>query len=180
MEKKDRNDELQELKGQMELLKQQLRKKDIIGEEEIAYIAKSYKPKHRVLRGIVGALLGLCVCAGWLTNIISNIDKEPRWMIALTIVMVLTMMSGYAYLYAGNSYDIEGNTLILRDIFRRKAAEIPIDKIRFVEFMANKSMGARIMYNKFDDFYLRDVKYTEIIKEILRINPDIEIRREMV
>ena len=179
METKDRNDELMELKSQMELLKKELHKSEIVGEEQIAEISKTFVPKHRKLKVLLGALLGLIICGNSLYHIIIEIDQEPWWLLIPSILIVPVMMFMYAYMYAGNSFEIKDDRLILRDILRRKTAEIPIEKIRFIEFMANKSMGARIMFNKFDDFYLRDVNYTEIVQAILRINPDIEIRREM-
>lgn len=179
METKDRNDELMELKGQMELLKKELHKSVIVGEDQIAEISKTFVPKHRKLKFLLGAFVGLLFSANFLYNLITKSEHEPWWLICLSIPMALCLMFMYAYMYAGNSFEIKDDRLILRDILRRKTAEIPIDKIRFIEFMANKSRGARIMFNKFDDFYLRDVNYTEIIQAILRINPDIEIRREM-
>ena len=179
METKDRNDELMELKSQMELLKKELHKNEIVGEEQILEISKTFVPKHRKLKVLLGALLGLIICGNSLYHIIVKFDQEPWWSICLGIPMVLFMMFMYAYIYAGNSFEIKDDHLVLRDILRRKTAEIPIDKIRFIEFMANKSMGARIMYNKFDDFYLRDINFTELVKDILKVNPDIEIRREL-
>ena len=179
METKDRNDELMELKSQMELLKKELHKSVIVGEDQIAEISKTFVPKHRKRNVMLGALLGLIICGNSLYHIIIRFDQEPWWSICLGIPMVLCMMFMYAYMNAGNSFEIKDDRLILRDILRRKTAEIPIDKIRFIEFMANKNLGARIMYNKFDDFYLSDVNFTEIVQAILRINPDIEIRREM-
>jgi|GEM_PF-5586209 len=179
METKDRNDELMELKGQMELLKKELHKNEIVGEDQIAEISKTFVPKHRKLKVLLGALFGLIICGNLLYHIIMKFDQEPWWSICLGIPMALIMMFMYAYMYAGNSFEIKDNRLVLRDILRRKTAEIPIDKIRFIEFMANKNLGARIMYNKFDDFYLSDVNFTEIVQAILRINPDIEIRREL-
>lgn len=179
METKDRNDELMELKSQMELLKKELHKSEIVSEDQIAEISKTFVPKHRKRNVLLGALLGLIICGNSLYHIIIKFDQEPWWSICLGIPMALIMMFMYAYMYAGNSFEIKDDRLVLRDILRRKTAEIPIDKIRFIEFLANKSMGARIMYNKFDDFYLRDVNFTEIVKEILKVNPDIEIRREL-
>ena len=160
-------------------LKKELHKSVIVGEDQIAEISKTFVPKHRKLKVLLGALLGLIICGNSLYHIIIKSDQEPWWLLIPGILIVPVMMFMYAYMYAGNSFEIKDDRLILRDILRRKTAEIPIDKIRFIEFMANKRMGARIMFNKFDDFYLRDVNYTEIIQAILRINPDIEIRREM-
>lgn len=160
-------------------LKKELHKSVIVGEDQIAEISKTFVPKHRKLKVLLGALLGLIICGNSLYHIIIKFDQEPWWLLIPGILIVPVMMFMYAYMYAGNSFEIKDDRLILRDILRRKTAEIPIDKIRFIEFMANKRMGARIMFNKFDDFYLRDVNYTEIIQAILRINPDIEIRREM-
>ena len=179
METKDRNDELMELKDQMELLKKELHKNEIVDEKQIAKISKTFEPKHRKRNVMLGALLGLIICGNSLYHIIIKFDQEPWWLLIPGILIVPVMMFMYAYMYAGNSFEIKDDRLVLRDILRRKTAEIPIDKIRFIEFLANKSMGARIMYNKFDDFYLRDVNFTEIVKEILKVNPDIEIRREL-
>ena len=63
METKDRNDELMELKGQMELLKKELHKNEIVGEEQIAEISKTFVPKHRKRNVMLGAFLGLIICA---------------------------------------------------------------------------------------------------------------------
>lgn len=179
METKDRNDELLELKDQMELLKKQLHKHEIVGEGQIAEIARTYKPKHPYWRAALGVLVALMICASWVEKLIFHYDELPLWVIVLSGAFILMTMCLYGVTYAGNSYEIKDGHLVLRNVLRQKTLDIAIDKIRFVEFMANKSQGARIMYNKYDDFYLRDVNYTELIKDILKINPDIEIRKEL-
>lgn len=179
METKDRNDELMELKGQMELLKKQLQKHEIVEEEQIAEIARTYKPKHPYWRAFLGIIVALFICASWVEKLIFHFDDLPIWELVLGGALILIMMYFYGVMYAGNSYEIKEGHLILRNVTKKIVLDIPIDKIRFVEFMANKSRGARIMYNKYDDFYLKDVNYTELIKDILKVNPDIEIRKEL-
>lgn len=179
MEAKDRNDELMELKDQMELLKKQLHKHEIVKEGQIAEIARTYKPKHPYWRAALGVVLGLTICATWVEKLIFHFDELPLWEIVLGGVLILITVFFYGVSYAGNSYEIKDGRLVLRNVLKQKTLDIPIDKIRFVEFMAYKGRGARIMYNKFDDFYLRGVNYTELIKDILKVNPDIEIRREL-
>lgn len=179
MEAKDRNDELMELKGQMELLKQQLHKHEIVEEGQIAEIAKTYKPKHPYWRAALGVAFGLTICASWVEKLVFHFDELPLWEIVLGAALILAMGFFYGVMYAGNSYEIKDGHLVLRNVLKRKVLDISIDKIRFVEFMADKGRVARIMYNKYDDFYLRDVNYTELIKDILKVNPDIEIRREL-
>ncbi len=179
METKDRNDELMELKGQMELLKQQLHKNEIIEESQITELVRSYRPRHRRRKMLYGAFVGFCSVFALMSNMIDHYEKWSWWAIALVIFMALFLIIGDAITYAGYSFAIKDEHLIIRNVLRSKVAEIPINKIRFVEFMANKKQGARIMYNKFDDFYLRDVNYTELIKDILKVNPDIEIRKEL-
>ena len=41
-----------------------------------------------------------------------------------------------------------------------------------------KNRRARIVYNKFDDLYLLSNNPEAIIADLLRVNPDIEIRHE--
>lgn len=179
MNTKDRNDELMELKDQMELLKKQLHKHEIVKEGQITEIARTYKPKHPYLRAALGVAVGMAICASWIEKLVFHFDELPLWELILGGVLILIMVFFYGMLYAGNSYEVKDGHLVIRNVLKQKTLDIAIDKIRFVEFMANKGQGARIMYNKFDDFYLRDVNYTELIKDILKINPDIEIRREL-
>ena len=180
METKERNDELMELKGQMELLKQQLHKNEIVNEGQITRIARTYKPKHPYVSAVLGLLLGILPASSMITRWITDWEKVSVWELCIFVPFILVLACGYAYMYAGNSYEVKDGQLIVRDVLRRKALVIPTDKIRFVEFMASKGMGAaRIMYNRYDDLYLRNSNYTELIKDLLRANPDIEIRREM-
>lgn len=179
METKDRNDELIELKEQMELLKKQLHKHEIVGDGQIAEIAKTYKPNHPYLRATLGIIVAICICGSWIKRLVFHYDELPAWDLALSGVFILLMIFFYGVIYAGNSYEVKDGQLVLRNVFKKKVLDISIDKIRFIEFMANKSQGVRIMFNKFDDLYLHDVNYTELIKDILKVNPDIEIRKEL-
>ena len=179
MEKIDRNDELMELKGQMELLKKQLRKHEIVEEEQIAEIARTYKSKHIYWRAVFGIIAALLICASWVEKLLFHYEELPLWYVVVAGFFIVVTVYFYGVIMAGNNYEIKEEHLILRNVLKQKTLDIPIDKIRFVEFMANKRQGARIMYNKFDDFYVRDVNYTELIKDILKVNPDIEIRKEL-
>lgn len=180
METKDRNDELMELKGQMELLKQQLHKKEIISEDQIAEVAETYKPKHLWIRILSGAFLGLGVSLNIIQSLIMHFDELSVWHFCIGIACVLLFVAFYAIMGAGVYYEVcNGHLMIRHSITKKMLKDIPIDKIRFIEFMAKKRDGARIMYNKYDDFYLREVNYNELVKDILRVNPDIEIRREL-
>ena len=57
---------------------------------------------------------------------------------------------------------------------------IAIDSIRYVEFLSGgpKERRVRIVYNKFDDLYINTRNNEALIADLLRVNPDIEIRRE--
>lgn len=179
MQKKDRNEELEALKSQMDQLKAKLHNTELIAESQIEDIARSYKPKHRYIKAVCGALIGIYICGSWILNVIKNFDTAPLGYICATIILVLVMALSHAALFAGNSYEIKGNHLILCDMIWRKVLDVPVEKIRFIEFMANKHQGARIMFNQYDDFYLRDINYTALVKDILKINPNIEIRKEL-
>lgn len=179
MEKKDRNDELMELKEQMEVLKEQLHKSEIVEESQVAELVRSYKPRHRRRLMLCGAFSGFCSVGALICNMIEHYERWSWWAIGLLGIVALILIIGNAISYAGYNFEIKDEQLIVRNVLRSKVAEIPIQKIRFVEFLANKSNGARIMYNKYDEMYLRGVNHTELIKDILRVNPDIEIRREL-
>ena len=82
-----------------------------------------------------------------------------------------------------STYNIKDGNLYVSNVFTKfvhDAVTIPISSIRYIEFLAEgpKNRRARIVYNKFDDLYLLSNNPEAIIADLLRVNPDIEIRHE--
>lgn len=145
-----------------------------------------YSPKNPYLWPILGALLGIGCAAGTTYNLITRYDELSMWKIILDILFLLVVIIANAYLYGhvhSSTYNIKDGNLYVSNVFTKfvhDGVTIPINSIRYIEFLAEgpKNRRARIVYNKFDDLYLLSNNPEAIIADLLRVNPDIEIRHE--
>lgn len=79
-------------------------------------------------------------------------------------------------------YAIEGDDFVSYNYRRKEIFRVSINDIRFIELnrvSKRNNRDARFVYNEYDEFYLDTSKNQEILADILRVNPDIEIRREL-
>lgn len=145
-----------------------------------------YSPKNQYFWPILGALLGIGCAAGTTYNLITRYDELSMWKIILDILFLLVVIIANAYLYGhvhSSTYNIKDGNLYVSNVFTKfvhDGVTIPISSIRYIEFLAEgpKNRRARIVYNKFDDLYLFSNNPEAIIADLLRVNPDIEIRHE--
>lgn len=145
-----------------------------------------YSPKNQYFWPILGALLGIGCAAGTTYNLITRYDELSMWKIILDILFLLVVIIANAYLYGhvhSSTYNIKDGNLYVSNVFTKFVHDgitIPISSIRYIEFLAEgpKNRRARIVYNKFDDLYLFSNNPEAIIADLLRVNPDIEIRHE--
>lgn len=101
-------------------------------------------------------------------------------LVFLALILIILLISLFCIKEpVGTSYEVKDGHFVLRNPFRTELVDIPIDKIRVIEVMANKRQGIRIVYNKFDDLYVKFVDSTKLIKDLQEVNPDIEIRKEL-
>jgi len=183
MENKDNFDELNVLKHQMAMLKRQLGNERIINDEQVEKITKQFHPRKAKKLTIFAILSCLVACLNILQIYIWHRQKFAIWEIILGILIMLFLF--YLYVIKTNQgmviCEIVDEQLHIRNRFERKPTLIiPISSIRFIERLANPHSGRtiRIMYNKFDDIYLDPKNLNDFICDLIRINPDIELRNE--
>ena len=188
MENNEIKDPLYELKDQMLVLKQQLSKQTIINEEQTKNIVSEYKPAHPYIWVAIGALTGLVVAGNLCiaATTVTKFTEMPLWEILIISLFILIVMIFYAYIGARShttTYSIKDETLYFSNLFSklfRDSMEIPIRSIRYIEFLSRgpKERRVRIVFNKFDDLYIYTRNVEGLITDLLRVNPDIEIRSE--
>lgn len=186
MENNEIKDPLYELKDQMLVLKQQLSKQTIINEEQTKNIVSEYKPAHPYIWVAIGALTGLVVAGNSAWRLVTKFTEMSLWEILIITLFILIVMIFYAYIGARShttTYSIKDETLYFSNLFSklfRDSMEIPIRSIRYIEFLSRgpKERRVRIVFNKFDDLYIYTRNVEGLITDLLRVNPDIEIRSE--
>ena len=186
MEKNEIKDPLYELKDQMLVLKNKLSKETIINEEQTKSVANEYKPKTPYVWPVLGALLGIACASGLIYNLVTKFEEMPIWLIIFYVVLIAIAIIANTYIHGhghSSTYNIKDGNLYVSNVFTKfvhDGVTIPISSIRYIEFLAEgpKNRRARIVYNKFDDLYLFSNNPEAIIADLLRVNPDIEIRHE--
>ena len=186
MEKNEIKDPLYELKDQMLVLKNKLSKETIINEEQTKTVTNKYSPKNPYLWPVLGALIGICCAASSVNDLAFRYDELPMWRLIFDGIFLVFVIIANAYLHGhghSSTYNIKDGNLYVSNVFTKFVHDgitIPISSIRYIEFLAEgpKNRRARIVYNKFDDLYLFSNNPEAIIADLLRVNPDIEIRHE--
>lgn len=188
MENKDNFEELQLLKQQMSVLKKQLDKETIIADDQIEKVAKKYTigtPWTNIVLGIALAFnLSLYLCRYFF---------EPETLNTWRYILLFGFLALiFAYLFcfplnAGFSYwqIVNGE---LQRCFRfpqRVKKSIPVSSILYIEklrkhryFSPLHGFSIHIRYNKYDDLYLNPNNLNDFICDLIRANPDIELRQE--
>lgn len=145
-----------------------------------------YSPKNPYLWPVLGALIGICCAASFVYDLAFRYDELPMWRLIFDGIFLVFVIIANAYLYGhvhSSTYNIKDGNLYVSNVFTKfvhDGVTIPISSIRYIEFLAEgpKNRRARIVYNKFDDLYLLSNYPEAIIADLLRVNPDIEIRHE--
>lgn len=186
MDNKETFEELEQLKSQMSVLKKRLKEDPIVADEQqILRVAKEYK-YGRIYWGIIaGVLVGLSGSFGLWRELFSG-EHHSIVLIVVDIVVALLAI-GFWVCYCTDllysHYTIDNENLVVRsgNLLLKGKRVIPIKSIRFIELLNVGNMNGRnvrIVYNKFDDFYLNSPRNSEIVADLLRVNPEIEIRKE--
>lgn len=188
MENKEIIEELEQLKLQMDVLKRQLAKDNIINDEQVEKVTNKYQMKWRWAQMFFcTSLAGYWVINIWTSIFRNNENFHIGWFI---FCIILTILLIYFCIFWGNSgfsfYQVADGEL--QHWFRfplRKRTAIPASKIRYIERRRKHSVWSqfagfpiRIRYNKYDDLYINPQNVNEIICDIIRANPDIEVVQE--
>jgi hypothetical protein len=139
-------------------------------------MTKTYKPKKDLL---VSAVLIFTVI---FPMVVISADYNKALQNPWEFLPLLLPFALIAWLYFDTSYKIEGNYLHYRSAFLR--GKIDISTIRKIE--KNKTMwvgikpalatrGLVISYNKYDEIYIAPLSNTELVNDLLKVNPEIQI-----
>lgn len=188
MENKGIIEEIEQLKCQMEALRRELAKDKIIDDEQIEKITTRHLTKWRWSQIFLSiTLAGFWVINLWRPIAHDNGQTSIGWLILCIIGTILLI---YFIIFWGNwgfsFYQVADGEL--QHWFRfplRKRKAIPVSQIVYIERRRKHSMWSqyygfpiRIRYNKYDDLYINPQDVNEIICDIIRANPDIDVKQE--
>jgi hypothetical protein len=137
---------------------------------------KKYKAKRKGLIHFI--LVGLVLLPFVLVQVNVDLIQETPWV----LLPFLAPLALVLWLYLGTSYQIEEEHLLYRSGFIK--GKIPISSIR--EIQNGKTLwaglkpalstgGIVIKFGKFDEIYLAPESNSELIHDLLEINPRITV-----
>ena len=178
-------EELEQLKSQMSLLKRRLGNEPIVGDEQIVRVAKEYRHGNVFWVLVTIGCLSVLYCGVPVLKLFSG----EEWLTLDTIRLILGFVQLYCMIDMAvqrmfRRYSIDGDVLKVKSGVgpTARTIRIAISTIRYVELLnvGRFNRGrVRIVFNKFDDCYIDSKQYAAIIADLLRVNPDIEIRKEL-
>lgn len=188
MEIKDNFEELQSLKQQMLVLKQQLEKETIITDGQIAKVTKRHAMGSAWTQIALSVVITLNLCALAYRYFFVDIVSSSCLFFCLYITFILFVVYLLVFcLNVGFSF-WQVNDGELQHCFRfpmRVRRAIPVSSIRYIEklrkhsyFSPEHGFKVHIRYNKYDDLYLNPKNLNDFICDLIRENPDIELKQE--
>lgn len=175
--------ELLELKEQMLVLKKQLNKENILSEEQVSKVTRIHKSNRLSTKQILfGALSMINVILFSYIIFFKEKHLTGNHLFIFFAVAILLLISYIVFISRVRTYTIKDGKIIIGHrlkIFKTKA--ISIDSIRFIEIQERINFihrTLRIGYNKYDECFVGPKNKEEFISDLLRINPEIDIKKE--
>lgn len=183
-------EELLELKQQMKILKQQLSNETIINNEQVDKAIRKYPITWGALH-LWGGVFGVAAYGVYFYGQLTKDGGTSVW--RLVFAGLLMIFVGYFVVFWGNRghsyFQVADQEFQHWSRFPlRKSMSIPVSKISYIEilkrptsflrkmFWSGRTM--RVRYNTYDDLYVDTLDISDIICDLLRANPDIELKIE--
>lgn len=177
--------ELLELKEQMLVLKKQLNKEKILSEEQVSKVTRIHKSNRLpIIQIFVGALCMLNVISFSYILFFKEKNLSESQLAIFITISALLLISYIVFISGVRTYSIKDGKIIIGHRLKiPKSKTINIDSIRFIEIQERINFihrTLRIGYNKYDECFVGPKNKEEFISDLLRINPEIDIKKEKI